>query len=74
MSNKTADGKTLSKKDRVLGMLRRKNGASIAEMMKATDWQEHTVRAFLSATVRKKLDLPLTSDAATGSKRRYHVA
>ncbi|NHK26375.1 DUF3489 domain-containing protein [Parvularcula flava] len=74
MKKPISKAKRLSKKDQLLGMLRRKNGASIAEMMKATGWQEHTVRGFLSATIRKKLGLNLCSDEATGSKRRYHVA
>src|SRR5690242_1970100 len=44
-----------SKKDIVLRLLRRQNGASLAEITEATSWQEHSVRGFLTATIRKKL-------------------
>ena len=63
-----------SKKDIVLGLLRRQTGASIAELAEATNWQNHSVRGFLTATVRKKLDLPLVSTKSEGAERRYHIA
>jgi hypothetical protein len=63
-----------SKKDAVLRLLRRQNGASIAEIAAETDWLPHSVRGFLTATVRKKLELPLVSTKETGSDRRYHIA
>jgi hypothetical protein len=62
-----------SKKDAVLRLLRRQNGASIAELAEATGWQNHSVRGFLTATVKKKLDLPLVSTKEAGGDRRYHV-
>lgn len=63
-----------SKKDAVLRLLRRQNGASIAEIAAETDWLPHSVRGFLTATVRKKLELPLVTTKANGSNRRYHIA
>jgi len=73
MAAKTSKPKRKTKKDRVLALLHRKAGASISDMMKATDWQEHTVRGFLSGTVRKKLNLAITHDDSTGKARRYFV-
>lgn len=64
--------KTRTKSALILALLRRKTGASIGEMAKATGWRDHSVRGFLSATVRKKLGLELTSTAA-GGKRRYRI-
>ncbi len=40
-----------SKKEAVLGLLRRTAGASMAEIMTATGWQAHTVRGFISGTL-----------------------
>ena len=63
-----------SKKDAVLRLLRRQDGASIAELAEATAWQNHSVRGFLTATIKKKLELPLVSTKAEGEERRYHIA
>ena len=54
-------------------MLRGRNGASLAEIMKAIGWQEHSVRALLSATIVKKLGMPLVRTRENG-QTRYHLA
>ena len=50
-----ADKDSRSKSDLVLRALRRKSGSSLDELCKLTGWQAHSVRGFLSGTVRKKL-------------------
>jgi len=45
-----------SKKDIVIALLRRENGATLAELMTTTGWQAHSVRGFIS-TLRKKRGL-----------------
>jgi hypothetical protein len=62
----------MTKYDRVLGMLRTRRGTTIAAMSKATDWQPHTVRGFLTGIVKKKLGLTLTSEN-TKSGRIYRI-
>lgn len=62
-----------TKTDTILGLLRRKNGATIAEMAKATDWQTHSVRGFLSGTVKRKLGLKLADEKPEGGVRRYFI-
>lgn len=43
-----------TKTARILALLERTDGASLDELMAATGWQAHSVRGFLSGTVRKK--------------------
>jgi len=62
-----------SKKELILTLLRRKDGACVAEMMAATGWQAHSVRGFLSGTVKNSLGLKLTSQKRDGATRCYHV-
>ncbi|MGL4263679.1 MAG: DUF3489 domain-containing protein, partial [Afipia sp.] len=61
-----------SKLTTVLAMLRAPGGTTVADIMKATGWQQHSVRGFLTGVVRKRLKLDLASDKADG-ERRYRI-
>jgi hypothetical protein len=61
-----------TKHARVIAMLRRPAGATIAAIMAATGWQQHSVRGFLAGVVRKKLGLNLVSDQ-TDKGRVYRI-
>ena len=62
-----------SKQSRLIAMLRSPAGATIAAMMQATGWQQHSVRGFLAGVVRKRLKLKLGSKKVDGT-RVYRVA
>jgi len=62
-----------SKKAQVLEMMRRKGGATLAEIMKATDWQAHTVRGFVSAALGKKMGITVVSTKSDSGERTYTV-
>src|SRR3984893_16425165 len=63
----------VTKQERVLTLLSQSEGASIEEMMQATDWQQHSVRGFLAGTVKRKLGFSLTSLKPNGGVRRYRI-
>ena len=62
-----------SKAAKVLDLLKRPNGATLAELMKATGWQPHSVRGYLSGTVGKKLGLTVVSTETEDGVRTYSV-
>jgi Protein of unknown function (DUF3489) len=62
-----------SKAAKVLDLLKRPEGATLAELMKATSWQAHSVRGFLSGTVGKKLGLTVASTRGEDGERSYSV-
>ncbi|QTD44985.1 DUF3489 domain-containing protein [Ottowia testudinis] len=61
-----------SKQAQVIAMLQRPEGASIEQIMQATDWQQHTVRGFFAGALKKKLGLELASDKV-GDVRVYRL-
>ena len=68
----TTSTKAPRKLDQLEALLIRNNGASIAEMIEATGWQQHSVRGAMAGALRKR-GLVITSDKSDGT-RRYFVS
>ena len=62
-----------SKTAKILALLKRPGGATAKELMKATGWQPHSVRGFLSGTVGKKLGLTVASVKSADGERSYSI-
>ena len=71
--DKAAGNREGSKTAKVLDLLKRPGGATANELVKATGWQPHSIRGFLSGTVGKKMGLALTSTKNEDGERSYAV-
>jgi hypothetical protein len=63
-----------TKQAQLIAMLRRKEGATIAQIVAATGWQPHTVRGAFAGALKKKLGLVVTSVKVEGGERVYRLA
>ena len=70
---KTHKADARSKQARIIAMLQSPAGTTGAAIMKATGWQQHSVRGFLAGVVRKRLKLKLASNKVNGN-RIYQIA
>jgi hypothetical protein len=62
-----------TKQAHVIAMLRRPEGATIAEIVAATGWQAHTARGAISGAIKKRLGLPVTSEKVEGRGTVYRT-
>jgi predicted dithiol-disulfide oxidoreductase (DUF899 family) len=62
-----------TKTDACLALLSRAGGATLAELQKATGWQAHSVRGFLSGTIKKMAGVTLTSEKSKTGARCYRT-
>ena len=72
--DKPAAARDGSKKATVLGLLQRKGGATLTQIMKATGWQAHSVRGFISGALGKKMGLTVDSVRREDGERVYSIA
>jgi Protein of unknown function (DUF3489) len=62
-----------SKAEKVLELMRRKEGATLAEIAKATGWQSHSIRGLVSGHVIKKLGFKVQSTKSEAGERTYQI-
>lgn len=63
-----------TKQDQLIAMLKRRQGASVAEISKAFGWQPHTVRGTIAGALRKRLGLTVTAETIAGRGCVYRIA
>jgi len=63
-----------SKTAKVLDLVKRSGGAALKQLLKATSWQAHSVRGFLSGTLGKKMGLKIESSKTNDGERVYCLA
>ncbi len=63
-----------SKESQVIAMLRRPEGATLAQIGESTGWQTHTIRGFFAAALKKRHGLAVTSEKPQGGERTYRLA
>lgn len=67
------NGAPPTKSELIVKLLRSKRGASIEEMQKATSWQAHSIRGFISGTVKRRMGLSLGGERDKNGIRRYRI-
>jgi hypothetical protein len=72
-AKRTSSPRAESKGAKIIEMIGRPKGATLAEIMKVTDWQAHSVRGFISGNVVKKMGLRVESERSTEGQRRYRI-
>jgi hypothetical protein len=70
---KTTGTRSGSKAEKVLELMKRKEGATLAEIAKVTDWQNHSIRGFVSGHVIKKCGLKVESTKSEAGERTYRI-
>ncbi|WP_374331998.1 DUF3489 domain-containing protein [Aestuariivirga sp.] len=62
-----------TKQQQMIDLLRRPKGATLAEIVEATGWQQHTIRGAMAGALKKKLGLTITSEKDDSRGRVYKL-
>jgi hypothetical protein len=73
-ARKPTTARSGSKTAKILALLRRPDGATLKDLMKATGWQPHSVRGFLSGAIGKKMGIPVESFKSADGVRGYRIS
>jgi hypothetical protein len=63
-----------SKTAKIIDLLKRPNGATLAEIMKVTSWRAHSVRGFISGSLGKNMGLTVESAKRENGERVYSIS
>jgi hypothetical protein len=70
---KTTTKSPATKQAKIISLLQRKKGATIAELCKLSGWQEHSIRGFMSGTLKKRMGFNIISEKDSKGTRRYRI-
>ncbi|MCU1338464.1 MAG: hypothetical protein JWO19_4045 [Bryobacterales bacterium] len=73
-AKKAASARVGTKTAKILTLLKRPGGVTLKGLMKATDWQAHSVRGFLSGTLGKNMGTPVESFKSDAGERAYRLS
>jgi Protein of unknown function (DUF3489) len=73
-ARKPAPARHGTKRAKIVDLLKRPGGVTLKELMKATGWQAHSVRGFLSGTLGKKIGTPAESFKRADGERSYRLS
>ena len=73
-SKKPSAARPASKLGQLQAMLQRSEGATIAQLSKALDWQAHSIRGAMSGNLKKKQGLKIAASKEDGADRVYRIA
>ena len=68
-----SEEKRESKTAQIMALLRAQGGVSLEHLVRATGWQKHSIRGFLSGTIRRKMGLNLVSAKDASGARVYRI-
>jgi hypothetical protein len=71
---KAPTARAQTKQARLTEMLKRPEGTTIEEVVKALKWQSHTVRGAMAGALKKKLGMKIESEKTEGRGRVYRIA
>jgi DNA-binding NarL/FixJ family response regulator len=63
-----------TKQEKLIALLRRKEGATVEQIARVLGWQPHTVHGVLSGTIRKRLGLNLVGESNAAGTRTYRIS
>ncbi len=64
---------SITKQSKIITLLQRQKGATVAELSKITGWQDHSIRGFMSGTLKKRMGLDVVSEKNGRGTRRYRI-
>ena len=70
---KTTTKTPATKQAKIITLLRRQKGATLAELGKLSGWQEHSIRGFISGTLKKRLGFDIISEKSSKGTRHYRI-